>query len=99
MKWLAVRDPEEWVVVSVDFARLIPDGDSLHTPSVEASVLRGTDASPAAVLSGAPQINGTIVAQLMAAAVDGVDYKLRFKVQSVSGRRPVFAVAIPVRLA
>ncbi len=99
MKWLSIKDPEEWVVVSVDFARVTPPGDTLSSPSVVATVLRGMDASPGAALSGAPQITGTIVAQLMIDAVDGVDYKLRFKVQTSSGQRRVFSVAIPVRAA
>jgi len=99
MKWLDRRDPEEWVVVSVDFARLTPAGDTLDTPTVVPSVLRGTDATPGAVLSGSPQIVGTVVAQLMVGAVHGVDYKLRFQVQTSSGQRRAFAVAIPVRTA
>ncbi|MCC7082179.1 MAG: hypothetical protein IT530_16020 [Burkholderiales bacterium] len=99
MKWTDVRDPTEWVVASVDFAPLISPGDALSVPTVSASVLRGTDGSPSAVLVGAPQIIGTVVAQLMGDAVDGVDYKLRFQAHSSSGRRPVVTVAIPVRAA
>ena len=74
----------EKVVVSCDFAKRLPHLVNLAagTAVVAATVLSGVDASPSAILSGLPSIEGTKVKQFIIAGVNGVMYKLTFQVDT-----------------
>jgi hypothetical protein len=74
----------ERVVVSCDFGKRmnINLGVGLTSPVVTAEVLTGVDASPSAILSGTPSIEGTKVKQLVIAGLNGVTYKLIFQVDT-----------------
>lgn len=88
------KDPAEIIVVSLDFAAICA------TPSnavVTAQHDDGpADASPQAVISGAAQINGTVVLQRLQGGVDGTAYKLRFQVDGADGSRFVESCLIRV---
>jgi hypothetical protein len=74
----------ERVVVSCDFAKRLNVnlGVGLVSPVVTAEVLEGVDASPSAILSGSPSIEGTKVKQFVIAGLNGVTYKLIFQVDT-----------------
>ncbi len=74
---------EERVNVSCNFAKRLGPGVNLDDGApivVTAAVLTGVDANPSAILSGQPSIVGTKVVQHVIEGVDGVTYKLVFKV-------------------
>jgi hypothetical protein len=68
----------ERVRVGVDFVRLLAAGETVSTAAVAASVLRGDDATPGALLDGAGSIDGTTIWQEVDGGVAGVYYTLEF---------------------
>lgn len=71
--WRRPKHTNERFAVAFDFARKLTGIDSVQL-SVER--VAGTDASPAALLDGSPQIDGTTVYQRLAAGADGANYLL-----------------------
>lgn len=92
------KDPAEVVTLGFDFAALAP-GLALSAPAVSATVATGTDAAPAALLSGAATIEGTRVLQRVQGGLAGVTYTLRAQVDAADGSRWVLAGLLPVRVA
>jgi hypothetical protein len=71
-------DTEEAVPIDFDFTVALPDGAVISgTPVITCEVEAGTDANPAARLSGAPQVSGSYVRQFFAGAVPGCTYLVR----------------------
>jgi len=68
----------ERVRLGVDFVRLLAAGETIATAAVTATVLRETDATPAALLDGAAAIEGTTIWQTVHDGVAGVYYVLEF---------------------
>ncbi len=97
---LPVKDPGESVVVLFDFSA---ETASVSSPSVTSSVrwsLPG-DASPSAVLDGAPSISGSNAAHVLQrvdGGVDLTDYALRCTAMSAEGDVLVVPAVLPVRL-
>lgn len=89
------KDPDEKFAIEFDFARLAATVDSAV---VEVALLSGTDATPATVLDGAPQVTGAKVYQRVKAGVAGCNYRLRCEATSGAD---VWALAatLPVRTA
>ena len=73
--------------VTFDFAGEAATGAVLNTPEATCVLIEGTDPTPANVLSGAPNIVGLTVTQLVKPGVVGCKYKLRMTVQDTSGQR------------
>lgn len=70
------KDPEEIVELGFEFANIIETGETISSASFDVSVLAGTDATPAAMLSGAVIIEGTVVSQKIIGGVDGCTYRI-----------------------
>lgn len=60
----------------MDFASFIEVGETISSAVTTATVYRGTDATPSAVISGAVSISGTIVTQKVIGGVAGVLYTI-----------------------
>lgn len=65
------KHPGENFPVAFDFSAYT---DAIVLATLAVSVLYGTDANPAAILSGAPQIDAGVVTQRVAGGVSGVHY-------------------------
>lgn len=70
---------------TVDFLRNLAAGDSILSATCTASVLTGTDATPANILLNSPIINGTNVSQEIQGGVLGVRYLLTFTATTLLG--------------
>jgi len=62
--------------VVFDFTGQLFPGETLSAASVTAAVCSGEDASPSAIISGAPTIAGAKVTQRIVNGVTGVTYEL-----------------------
>ena len=71
--------------IRIDFLSLMPEGVSISAVTITASVFSGDDATPSAILSGLPAINGTTVEQLFTGGLPGVIYQLTFSVLGDDG--------------
>lgn len=91
------KDPTEVLLLGFDFAALTASPSS---PIVTIARHAGAaDEAPAAVLSGAPTVNGSRVLQSVVGGVAGCDYLLRCQVDAPDGSRYVLAGVLPVRAA
>jgi len=96
--WLPL-DVDESDYVPVDFADKIgaDSADAIASVAVTCEALEGTDASASSRLSGAAQISGSLVQQLVTGALIDVTYLVRFKATlTPSGRIVVIAGRLPV---
>lgn len=85
---LRVKDVEEETPVT--FAFDLAAGETITSAVVTASVYKGTDPSPAAILSGPPDWSaGDSVAQMVIGGLAGVVYKLRCVATTSAGRKLV----------
>lgn len=86
------KDPADTVTVEFDFSA---DAASVSAPTITVTVLSGTDESPAAILSGAPTIDGAKVRQRIVGGTDGVEYGLQC-VASAGGDPLTIEAILPV---
>lgn len=91
------KDPAATVLVDRDFALQLGDSETLSNPSTSVRVLRGTDPDKDLILSGIPTIVGTAVVQKVTGGLAGVDYRIKFEVDTSDGEHLVEAVTLPVR--
>jgi hypothetical protein len=68
---------DEVKIVRFDFSTEAEEAAGITTPVVTCVLLDGTDASPSAVMFGAPSVNGKFVIQIVKPGVVGCFYKLR----------------------
>ena len=81
---LGPKDPQEIKLIKFPFLREL-GGATAVSATVTASVHKGTDANPGAVILGNPTIIGTDVYVRMQGGVSGVVYKLRVVVTDDAG--------------
>lgn len=75
---------EEVDLFGMNFARLIPTGDSLLEATVTATIVSGRGNS-AGMIRGLPIINGTWVKQLVGGGLKGGVCHLRFMAKTING--------------
>lgn len=95
-KILSAKHPTEIVTVTFDYAREHP-GATLTAPAIVATVDNGTDGSPGAILSGAPQVQGLRILQSVIGGLAFVDYKLRCTATVNGVLTSVRTAVLPVR--
>lgn len=89
------KDPEEVIPVTFDFSKLAIT--TISAPQVTATRFEGAaDASPSAILSGAPTVTGMSVVQKVIGGVSGCTYALRCRVDTPEGYRWAEVVHLPV---
>lgn len=94
------KDPEEAFACAFDFARELAEGETLSgTPSITVAVVDGTDATPAAIKSGAPVIEGGRVLQRLVGGLAGVTYSLTCIASTSKGNTLARAAILPVEVA
>ncbi len=98
MKVADYKDPEEIIDVSFDFTDDLA-GEAIVAASavVSIAVSSGADPNVAAMISGAPTINGSVVLQRIVNGVDKAAYHLRCRIDTASGRKLVLALQLPVK--
>lgn len=98
-KYLRPKDPAETRTERFDFT-LDLGGETISTfDAVTATVVRGADPTPAALLNGAATQTGAYVYQSVIGGVADADYKLRSRVTTNTGRKLVLVGILPVRTA
>lgn len=85
---LSPKDPTEIIYVGFDFLELT---DTPSAPAVAIELVKGTDATPSAMLSGSPSIVGTKVYQKIIGGVDGCTYNIRCTASAPDGSKYVLA--------
>lgn len=93
------KDPEEVIVLSFGFARLLAPGATLSAPVVSVLVKDGADPAPGSLIDGLATVDGSNVLQKVRAGVAGTVYALRCKAQTSDGQTLVLAADLPVRNA
>lgn len=69
-----------------DFTSSLAVGETISTKVVTATVYSGTDAAPAAIISGAASNVGAVVSQNITGGVAGVIYLLLFAITTSLGK-------------
>lgn len=93
---LDAKIPSSLVPGVFDFAQSLAVGETLTTVSTTATVYSGTDATPSAVLSGAPTVSGKQVIQNLTGGVLGVVYYLVCAATTSLGKVLVAEAYLPV---
>ena len=78
------KDPQETVRLGVDFVNLLATGETISTATVAIRTAAGV--TVAAMLSGSPTTDGSIVRQLITGGTAGQSYKLSFTVTTSTGQ-------------
>lgn len=91
---LAAKDPEESIVLTFDFSSIAA---TLANPEITVDVVSGTDADATSMCSGAPQVDGGRVLQLVVGGMNGADYRFRCAADADSGPQR-FAVTATLRV-
>ncbi len=94
---LPAKDPAERKLVSFVFDADLAEGASIASATVSIATRAGVDASPAAVLSGAPIISGGAVMHLVRDGIAGTDYDLRCLATDSTGQVHLITAALPVK--
>jgi hypothetical protein len=64
---------------SFDFTNDLASGETISTAgTTTATVLKGTDASPSSMISGAATISGNALIQMLTGGTEGVIYAIKF---------------------
>jgi hypothetical protein len=94
------KDPDETDNLHFDFAEGL-GGDTISgAPEVVCTLAAGADASPSALLNGAPSVYGSIVVQSVIGGVVNCDYRIEVRVNTTGSspaRKLVLAGILPVR--
>jgi hypothetical protein len=98
MSRLPIKDPAEVVVIAFDFSAELLAETITGSPIITCTAYQGVDASPGAVIYGAPAVVGQTVTQTVCAGLDGIDYKLRGVITTSGGRTLVLSGILPVRV-
>lgn len=95
---LPIKDPLERVPLTFDFTAELGSAESISTIAiVMEQLVAGVDASPNAVLDGAPIIAGKTAVQWLQGGQSGASYRLRAVGTSSQGRVVVLRAVLPVR--
>ena len=90
------KDINEVDVLSFDFKAMLKTGELINSAIVTCEAHVGVDAGAAAVLSGVPEVDGSVVLQKVTGGVAGVIYRIRARVVLDSTRELVLAAWLPV---
>lgn len=77
---LETKDTDEDIVVTFDFSNELASGETLSgVPTITVTVVKGTDPSPSAILSGAYSVSSDAkkILQPVIDGVPGVQYRLK----------------------
>lgn len=95
MRFDSEKDPVEKIVLTFDFSgKLEADETLAGAIVVSVSVVRGVDATPAAILNGAAEYDATskMVLQGVQAGVSGAEYRIKVVVPTTNPKK-VLALA------
>lgn len=90
------KDPGEAIYYGIDFAALLGVGETISSATASMRVTRGTDATPAAMLSGAAIIDGANVKQLIVGGTAGNVYQ--FGISIITNAGQTFVEAAPLQI-
>lgn len=72
---------------SFDFTNELATAETISTAVVTATVYKGTDSNPAAIVSGTATIAGNVVTQLIIDGVENVTYLIVCEVTTSNGQK------------
>lgn len=93
------KDPAEKVTLTFDFSAELGSATIAGTPVCTVTLVAGTDASPSSLLSGAAQVSGGNVLQLVHNGSAGADYDVKCTATLDDTRILVLGRILPVRSA
>ena len=97
-RFFDVKHPGERVTLAFDFASQLPEGVTVASvDSVTVSTWRGTDATPSAMLAGAPGLSGSDALQMVEGGLVGVDYLFLASVTLSDTQLRILSAVLPVR--
>lgn len=96
MTTFSPKDPDETIYYGLDFAALLNTGETISSATVSIRATQGTDPAPAAMLSGAPILDGATVKHLVTGGVAGCVYQLSVSVVTSAGQ--TFIEAAPLKV-
>lgn len=92
-----LKTPSEVIDITFDYSKRLVTGETIVGATVTATVRKGTDATPSAVLDGAPAPSTPYVIQRVHAGVSGVTYSLQCLATTSTGRVLEIIAIMPVR--
>ncbi len=91
------KDPAEKVWAIFVYAPALEAGETIQSAALTVTLKQGTDATPAAILDGAPVLlAGGRVMQRIQGGVDGASYLVRCAATTSTGRVLLCAGVMPV---
>jgi hypothetical protein len=96
MQAFPAKDPGETITYTFDFSDVLADGETIASATISIRTVTGTDATPAALLSGAHQLVTPQVMQMITGGVSGVTYSLKATVTTSGNHVFVSAAPVPV---
>ena len=94
----SVKDPDEVLVLSFDFANLLDQGETITAAVFDATDLTDGSDATATLIDGAAEISGSIVEQLVHAGDVGHSYLIRSQVTTSEDRVLVGSATLPVKI-
>lgn len=95
---LSPKTPEEVVSVSFDYAGLLAAGETIQSASLSLSVLHGSDAAAASMLTATEVFSGAVVSRLVRNGVDATDYVVSCLATTNLGQVLQLSGILPVRV-
>lgn len=90
------KDPAEQIVATFDARPELRPGEYPISATMTVTVESGVDATPSALLSGLPQIDGGEVLQLIIGGTSGVTYLVHALVSGNAGTKVKISARLPV---
>lgn len=94
---LDIKTPSEVLDITFDYTASLESGETLQSAVVTVSVRKGADASPSAILSGAPTVTSPYVIQRIINGTSSVTYNLKCLATTNTGRKYELIGVLPVR--
>ncbi|MGL4480453.1 MAG: hypothetical protein ACRCVK_19795 [Aeromonas veronii] len=95
---LSPKDPTETISISLDYAPLLADAETIASASISLAVLRGTDPDAGTMLVGGAVIDSPVVSHLVRNGVDSVDYLVSCLATTTLGQILKISGILPVRV-
>ncbi len=93
------KTPTEARTITFDFTAEVPEGVTIGSPSITATLLDGPDTGAAALVIGGNLVTGKLVLVLISGGLEGSNYRLLCRVTGSDGQQIEIAAMLPVTAA
>ncbi len=87
VKAFTAKRVDEDKLLSFDYKDVLATGETISTQTFTATVVKGTDATPSAIISGSATSSGSKATQLVVNGVDGVKYLIQCEITTSQSQK------------